>query len=671
MSKTGRAGMGAAWRCMIFTLAAVLLVMSFATAASAATYYVAKTGNDNNPGTEAQPWLTITKAANTLVAGDTVYVKEGTYAERVVPVNSGAAGAWIQYLPYPGDTVTIDGANVAPHRWSWIGLVDIGANKHYIEFTGFRIVNSKWAAIKVNDPGSTQRCSNITLRNNYIGYPQNSGILIAKSDNCIVDGNEIDHACMSSSETQEILSIQADCNGIDVMNNYVHGVGTPSQGGEGIDIKSGSSNVNVHHNIVTEVHGVGIYVDAFASMQSNVQVYNNLVFNNTDCVRAMCMAAEAGGTLENVNFYNNLVYGNGPCSAIVVGGGDGTSATVVHNCSIINNTVYNNGSNMFGENYGGIDVGLNTTVGSYHDIVIRNNIVSQAVGYQIRVLNDPRVYNITVDYNLIDGFRGVTDEVKGTDYVEGDPGFVNAAGGDFHLLSNSIALNAGSSVSAPAFDYDGVTRPQGGGWDIGAFELVSGPVPPVANFSGNPTSGAAPLTVAFTDLSTGSPTSWSWSFGDGGTSAAQNPSHQYTAVNAYTVSLTVQNAQGQDSETKPNYITVSEQPQTSCHVGAINLVGKYKGTGAPSGRGYYAEATITAHDQACAALAGVTVSITWSGCVSGTSSGVTNDSGQVLLTSPVNPSGGTFTCTVTNLAKSGYPYQSGDNHETSDSIQNP
>jgi len=110
-------------------------------------------------------------------------------------------------------------------------------------------------------------------------------------------------------------------------------------------------------------------------------------------------------------------------------------------------------------------------------------------------------------------------------------------------------------------------------------------VPPTADFSGNPTSGYAPLTVDFTDLSTGSPTSWDWSFGDTGTSTAQNPSHDYTAVGSYTVALTATNAEGSDTETKPDYITVSEQPQTSCHVGAIDLVGQYKKTGAPSGRG--------------------------------------------------------------------------------------
>ena len=54
------------------------------------TYYVAKTGSDSNPGTEAQPWLTIQKAANTMVAGDTVYIKQGTYTEQVIPQNSGS-----------------------------------------------------------------------------------------------------------------------------------------------------------------------------------------------------------------------------------------------------------------------------------------------------------------------------------------------------------------------------------------------------------------------------------------------------------------------------------------------------------------------------------------------------------------------------------------------------
>jgi len=83
---------------------------------------------------------------------------------------------------------------------------------------------------------------------------------------------------------------------------------------------------------------------------------------------------------------------------------------------------------------------------------------------------------------------------------------------------------------------------------------------PVAAFVGSPTSGAAPLTVAFTDQSTNSPTSWSWTFGDGGTSTAQSPSHAYSTAGTYTVSLTAANSCGSDGETKTGYITVTSSP---------------------------------------------------------------------------------------------------------------
>jgi PKD repeat protein len=79
-----------------------------------------------------------------------------------------------------------------------------------------------------------------------------------------------------------------------------------------------------------------------------------------------------------------------------------------------------------------------------------------------------------------------------------------------------------------------------------------------AEFSGTPTSGTAPLTVAFTDASTGTIDSWSWDFGDGTPAgSAQSPSHQYVTAGSYDVSLTVTNVLGSDTETKPDYITVA------------------------------------------------------------------------------------------------------------------
>ncbi len=83
---------------------------------------------------------------------------------------------------------------------------------------------------------------------------------------------------------------------------------------------------------------------------------------------------------------------------------------------------------------------------------------------------------------------------------------------------------------------------------------------PVAQFVGTPTSGTAPLTVNFTNQSTGGATSWSWNFGDGGTATTQNPSHVYSTAGTYTVTLTASNACGSDGETKTGYITVTAPP---------------------------------------------------------------------------------------------------------------
>ncbi len=79
---------------------------------------------------------------------------------------------------------------------------------------------------------------------------------------------------------------------------------------------------------------------------------------------------------------------------------------------------------------------------------------------------------------------------------------------------------------------------------------------PTAAFTATPTAGLAPLTVQFTDTSTGSPTSWLWNFGDGNTSTDQNPQHTYAAPGTYSVTLTATNEYGSDYELKTDYITV-------------------------------------------------------------------------------------------------------------------
>jgi PGF-pre-PGF domain-containing protein len=88
-------------------------------------------------------------------------------------------------------------------------------------------------------------------------------------------------------------------------------------------------------------------------------------------------------------------------------------------------------------------------------------------------------------------------------------------------------------------------------------------VMPFADFSANVTSGIAPLAVQFTDSSTGNPTTYSWEFGDGGTSTEQNPVHTYDAAGTYTVTLTAENACGNDTCCRKGYITVTEPRRES------------------------------------------------------------------------------------------------------------
>jgi len=90
-----------------------------------------------------------------------------------------------------------------------------------------------------------------------------------------------------------------------------------------------------------------------------------------------------------------------------------------------------------------------------------------------------------------------------------------------------------------------------------AYIRAASATKPVAAFTANRTSGKRPLAVKFTDQSTGSPMSWAWSFGDGTTSTLQNPSHTYTRLGVYTVSLTAANDQGSSKKTRSYYIWVT------------------------------------------------------------------------------------------------------------------
>ena len=133
-------------------------------------------------------------------------------------------------------------------------------------------------------------------------------------------------------------------------------------------------------------------------------------------------------------------------------------------------------------------------------------------------------------------------------WVEVDVSSAVAGGGPVSFLATSSSSNTALYQSRET-----ATPPEL------VIELAT-PTPPVAAFTGAPRSGSTPLTVAFTDQSTGFPTSWSWSFGDGATSTARNPQHVYASTGLYSVTLQVSNALGSSLTTKSNY--VDARPRT-------------------------------------------------------------------------------------------------------------
>lgn len=163
-------------------------------------------------------------------------------------------------------------------------------------------------------------------------------------------------------------------------------------------------------------------------------------------------------------------------------------------------------------------------------------------------------WRVWIDYNMNGDFTDAGEEVF-------------AANGKKNNVSGTISIPTGLSGemrmrvsmkykaapnSCEHFSYGEVE-------DYTLLFVIPDPQPPIADFSGTPTTVSVGNSVEFTDLSANDPTSWSWSFAGGtpSTSTAQNPTVTYNTVGEYAVSLTVENSTGEtDNETFANYITV-------------------------------------------------------------------------------------------------------------------
>jgi PKD repeat protein len=121
-------------------------------------------------------------------------------------------------------------------------------------------------------------------------------------------------------------------------------------------------------------------------------------------------------------------------------------------------------------------------------------------------------------------------------------------------VSLTVTNSYGTDTVKKTATVDGTCAPGATGY------ITVGRVP-VADFSADKVTGSPPLAVTFTDKSTGTtPLAYQWTFGDGGTSTAANPTHSYAANGVYTVTETVTNAFGTDTETKTEFIRVGLGP---------------------------------------------------------------------------------------------------------------
>jgi hypothetical protein len=253
--------------------------------------------------------------------------------------------------------------------------------------------------------------------------------------------------------------------------SYVDVVGFDISGGSRLGVENNGSDVKILGNYVHNIAGScsssgGAGIDNSNYSASNDDIIGNIVGNigpsigSCNTVQGIYLSNSGGITANNIVF------------AVSAWGIQMWHAAT--NATIVNNTVFNC--------YGGIVVGAGDSPGGVtaDNTLVANNIVYKNTGYGIYEYGATGTHNRYIN-NLVTGNPtevALLNGLSATETVIADPQFVNyqANGtGDYHLKSTSPAINAGTSTGAPAQDFSGGTRPVGGAWDIGAYELGATP----------------------------------------------------------------------------------------------------------------------------------------------------------------------------------------------------
>jgi hypothetical protein len=437
-------------------LLASVACLALAAPASAATYYVAKSGGSNaNSCATAQnvstPKLTVAAGISCLAGGDTLLVRTGVYDETITDsIPSGTSWSnFTRIANYGGETVTLKPTDPTTEVILHLGTATV---QQYIELDGIRLdgTNIRYflAKLEVTAAGEAHH---IRLKNAewimgkaYVGV-LNSGDRVGPIG------------------TNEFINLKIHGNVDNTFDSHLHGL--PNEA-----FYLGTSNNLVELCEIWDMLGGGGQLDnSYSQTQSGNVIRKNywhdiVTPNAGDPFARIWAFTIYGGPRFNNYFYDNIIGnvgagGGNQYGFVTAGGGTGVF--------VWNNTVFH----VLGT---GIDMNQD---GANSGGELKNNVVFNSS------TNLGSVAGVTVATNLV----GI------------DPLFVNSAGGDYHLQTASPAKDAGTTIATVADDFASSTRPKGPAYDIGAYEFGSGTSTYIVATTGsdaNPGTLAAPFATA-------------------------------------------------------------------------------------------------------------------------------------------------------------------------------
>ncbi len=297
------------------------------TQSAGSAFYVSLQGNDHNPGTFDRPWRTLSKAAESVVPGNVVYVRGGVYQEAVDFFASGTNYAPIAILAYPNETPVIDGNNYRLPTYDGGSLLEItGA---YVTVSGFEVRYSSYLGVEV--AGVHSVADKINAHHNLHSGMRISGDYGVVQNSLVWSNDMQNYGGVNPAGDSTGLTASRHPNYAMIMNNLVYG-------NWGIGMSTYESNgTTLQGNIVYDNYGANVYI----SDATNVLLDHNFIYTTGAMTPPDQIGIQMGDEVSNpqsayITVINNIVYNAARSLACWKG-----STGKMNNVLIANNTFVN------------------------------------------------------------------------------------------------------------------------------------------------------------------------------------------------------------------------------------------------------------------------------------------------------------------------------------------